>query len=134
MVFTQPEIQYPCPCCGYVVFRRQPGNHETCPICRWEDDLSQLRFADMVGGVNDVSLRQAQKNYIEFGGCSRRKALQAQEPIPGRRRDKNWRPLNPERDNIETPKRGEDYSVTYPFQDTTVLYYWRPTYWRRLSS
>ncbi len=88
----------------------------------------------MVGGVNDVSLRQAQKNYIEFGGCSRRKALQAQKPIPGRRRDKNWRPLNPERDNIETPKRGEDYSVTYPFQDTTVLYYWRPTYWRRLSS
>jgi hypothetical protein len=134
MVFTQPEIQYPCPCCGYVVFRRQPGNHEVCPICRWEDDLSQLRFADMVGGVNDVSLRQAQKNYIEFGGCSRRKALHAQEPIPGRRRDKNWRPLNPEKDNIETPKRGEDYSVTYPFRDTTVLYYWRPTYWRRLSS
>lgn len=134
MVFTEPAVQYPCPCCGYVVFRRQPGNHEVCPICRWEDDLSQLRFAQMIGGVNDVSLSQAQKNYIEFGGCSRRKALEAQQPLPDKRRDEDWRPLNPETDNIEEPRRGEDYSLSYPFRDTTVLYYWRPTYWRRLSS
>lgn len=134
MVFTKPAIQYPCPCCGYIVFRNRPGNHETCPICRWEDDLSQLRFADMIGGVNDVSLKQAQQNYIAFGGCSRRKAMEAQAPIPGSRRDEQWRPINPATDNIETPRRGEDYSVTYPFQDTTVLYYWRPTYWRRLNS
>ncbi|TNF96050.1 MAG: hydrolase [Gammaproteobacteria bacterium] len=132
-MFTERPTQYPCPCCGYVVYRQQPGNHEVCPICRWEDDLSQLRFAGMIGGVNDVSLIQAQKNFIEFGGCSRRKALEAQRPLPGKQRDTAWRPFNPDIDNIEVPQRGEDYANTYPFQDTTVLYYWRPTYWRRIS-
>jgi hypothetical protein len=88
----------------------------------------------MVGGVNDVSLKQAQQNYIDFGGCSRRKALEAQSPLPGRQRDEQWRPMDPQRDNPESPQRGEDYSVSYPFRDTTVLYYWRPTYWRRLNS
>ncbi len=133
-MFTQPEVQYPCPCCGHVVFRRQPGNHETCPICRWEDDLSQLRFADMVGGVNDVSLLQAQLNYVQFGSCSKRRALEAQKPLPGKARESDWRPLDSNIDNIETPHRGEDYATTYPYVDTTVLYYWRATYWRRLSS
>lgn len=93
-----------------------------------------MRFVDMIGGVNDVSLTKAQKNYIEFGSCSRRKALEAQEPLPGKIKDSQWRPVNPATDNIEVPQRGEDYSLTYPFQDTTVLYYWRETYWRRLSS
>jgi hypothetical protein len=88
----------------------------------------------MVGGVNDVSLLQAQKNYIQFGSCSRRKALEAQKPLPGKMRDENWRPLKPEKDNLEVPRRGEDYATSYPYQDTTVLYYWRPTYWRKLSS
>lgn len=88
----------------------------------------------MVGGVNDVSLRQAQLNYIEFGGCSRRRALEAQKPLEDKQRDANWRPVNPTTDNIETPQRGEDYATTYPYADTTVLYYWRDTYWRRFNS
>ena len=132
-MFEQPSIRYPCPCCGYVVYRKQPGNHETCPICRWEDDLSQLRFVDMVGGVNDVSLHQAQQNYLEFGSCSRKTSSQAQAPLPEKQRDEAWRLLNPQTDNIEQPHRGEDYSTSYPYQDTTVLYYWRPTYWRRMN-
>lgn len=134
MQFTLPEIQYPCPCCGYIVYRKKPGNHEVCPICRWEDDLSQLRFVDMVGGVNDVSLVQAQQNYYAYGACSQRRALEAQKPLPEKERDAQWRPVDKEIDNIETPQRGEDYSLTYPYTDTTVLYYWRAEYWRRLNS
>jgi hypothetical protein len=38
------SLRFPCPCCGYRVFQRPPGNHEKCPVCLWEDDLSQLRF------------------------------------------------------------------------------------------
>ena len=134
MIITEPSVSYPCPCCGYLVYRQQPGNHEVCPICRWEDDLSQLRFVEMVGGVNDVSLVRAQQNYMEFGSCSRKKAAEAQQPLPGKGRDEGWRPVNTALDNPEAPRRGEDYSVSYPFHDTTVLYYWRPTYWRKYSS
>ena len=31
-------------------------------------------------------------------------------------------------------QRGIDYANSYPLNDTTVLYYWRATYWRRLAS
>ena len=55
-------------------------------------------------------------------------------PLDQERRDKDWRPLDAGRDNIEAPQRGIRYADSYPLTDTTVLYYWRPTYWRRLSS
>lgn len=42
MIYDQTK--FPCPCCGYLVFDREPGFHQVCPICGWEDDLSQLRF------------------------------------------------------------------------------------------
>ena len=44
------------------------------------------------------------------------------------------RPLDPAHDNPEEPQRNIDYADSYPLQDTTVLYYWRETYWRRLAS
>ncbi|MBO0846033.1 MAG: hypothetical protein J2P22_11530 [Nocardioides sp.] len=37
--------EYPCPCCGYLVFDEEPGSYDICAVCGWEDDLSQLRFA-----------------------------------------------------------------------------------------
>lgn len=59
--------RFPCPCCGHRVFDREPGCHQICPICGWEDDLSQLRFALIPGSSNTVSLREAQiNNQIEF--------------------------------------------------------------------
>jgi len=36
------NVDYPCPCCGYLVFTEPPGSFEICPICFWEDDVSQL--------------------------------------------------------------------------------------------
>ena len=45
----------PCPCCGYLVLP-EAGLYDICPICGWEDDISQLRFATMPGGANRPSL------------------------------------------------------------------------------
>jgi hypothetical protein len=126
--------KYPCPCCGYLVFGMQPGGNERCPICLWEDDLAQLRFPFLPGSANHVSLDEAQHNYAGCGAAERRHAGVAREPIEGETREPGWRPLDPARDNIEEPQRGINYADSYPLADTTVLYYWRETYWRRLAS
>lgn len=126
--------RFPCPCCGYLVFYRQPGNHERCPICLWEDDLAQLRFPLMPGSANAVSLEQAQQNFTACGTAERRKAGDGRAPFDEDVREHGWRPLDPKRDNVEQPEGGTDYRDSYPLADTTVLYYWRSTYWRRLAS
>ncbi len=125
---------YPCPCCGYQVFDNAPGNHEVCPVCGWEDDLAQLRFPRMVGSANAVSLESAQRNYADYGVAERRNRGTTRKPLENEVRDKGWRILDAARDNIEEPQRGIPYADSYPLTDTTVLYYWRPTYWRRLTS
>lgn len=135
MDFEQLKSErFPCPCCGYLVFYRKPGNHETCPICCWEDELAQLRFPTMTGISNHVSLQDAQINFQNYGASERRNRLQAREPHSHEVREAGWRPLDQKRDYLEVPQRGEDYSVSYPFADTTVLYYWRSTFWHKLSS
>jgi hypothetical protein len=125
--------KYPCPCCGYLVKSLPPGYHEKCPICQWEDDLAQLRFPDMPGSANHVSLVEAQKNYENFGAAEKRYRDEARSPLPEDRQEAGWRPVNHASDNVEVPTRGVDYATSYP-RDTTVLYYWRSTYWRRYSS
>ena len=126
--------KYPCPCCGYLVFNREPGHHEVCPVCGWEDDLAQLRFPLMSGSANPVSLASAQRNYAEFGAAARRQRGTTRGPLDEDRREPGWRPVDAARDNIEEPRRGVRYTESYPLDDTTVLYYWRPSYWRRYSS
>jgi hypothetical protein len=133
MLMRQLE-KYPCPCCGYRVFAHQPGSNEKCPICLWEDDLAQLRFPYMPGSANHVSLEEGQLNFSRCGAAERRNAGSVRAPIAGESRDSGWRPLDPKRDNIEEPQRGIPYADSYPLADTTVLYYWRETYWRRLAS
>ncbi|WP_022878428.1 CPCC family cysteine-rich protein, partial [Microbacterium sp. B19] len=29
---------FPCACCGYLMFKQEPGSHEICTICYWQDD------------------------------------------------------------------------------------------------
>ena len=123
---------YPCPCCGHLVFSQEPGNHQVCPICLWEDELAQLRFPLMPSLSNGVSLRVAQDNYRSFGAARHKNQGLTREPVEGEGLDPGWRPLDPAIDNIEEPQRGENYAETYPWRDPTVLYYWRPTYWRRI--
>lgn len=126
------QNKFPCPCCGHLVFDHEPGFHQVCPICGWEDDLSQLRFPRMPGGANVVSLFEAQQNFRSYGASDRRSRGLTRDPVAGELLDPGWRPLNPDQDNPETPGRGVSYSDSYPWPDTTVLYYWRSTYWRRL--
>jgi len=126
--------RYPCPCCGHLVFDNQPGSHQVCPVCGWEDDLAQLRFPRMPGSANTVSLENAQMNYASFGVAEVKNRGITRRPLAQEGHDQDWRPLDPGRDNIEEPQRGVGYADSYPLSDTTVLYYWRPTYWRRLSS
>lgn len=134
MLLNTEEGDYPCPCCGYVVFRHQPGSHEKCPVCQWEDDLAQLRFPRMPGSANAVSLEEAQHNFANFGAAVQRLAHETRAPLDDDPREIGWRPLDPARDNIEEPMRGVPYADSYPLDDTTVLYYWRDTYWRRFAS
>lgn len=130
-----PTIEkFPCPCCGYRVFARQPGSSEKCPICQWEDDLAQLRFPSMPGSANHVSLEQAQLNFAECGAAELRHRGEGRPPFKDETREQDWRPIDPARDNVEEPQRGISYGDSYPLADTTVLYYWRTTYWRRLAS
>jgi Cysteine-rich CPCC len=126
--------RFPCPCCGHLVFDQQPGSSQRCPICQWEDDLAQLRFPRMPGSGNPLSLEDAQRNYADFGASSRRLHAESRKPFDEEPVESGWRPLDPERDNIEEPQRGIAYADSYPLEDTTTLYYWRSTYWRRLSS
>jgi len=134
MLLNMEEGNYPCPCCGYLVFHHPPGCHETCPICQWEDDMAQLRFPRMPGSANAVSLEEAQQNFQDFGASTRRHAITARQPFDEEKRETSWRPLDELRDNIEEPMRGINYAESYPFDDPTVLYYWRATYWRRFAS
>src|ERR1700733_8432293 len=89
---------YPCPCCGYLVFKEKPGSYDVCPICYWEDDAMQLSFPMMEGGANTVSLHQAQKNFQLIGACESGLSTKVRGPLSSDQRDAGWRPFNPSKD------------------------------------
>ena len=64
--------KYTCPCCGFKTFSEKNGSYEICAVCSWQDDDVMNADPDYWGGANDVCLRQAQKNYIEFGASKKR--------------------------------------------------------------
>ena len=125
---------FPCPCCGFRVFEHEPGSHKICPICFWEDNLVQLRFPLMAGAANHVSLVEGQQNFKRIGAAERRHRHAVRPPMEIDDRDADWRELDLARDNPEVPRRGVKYADSYPETDPTVLYYWRPTYWRRFNA
>jgi hypothetical protein len=81
-----------CPCCGYKTIEEK-HLYDICPICFWEDDIVQFEDPDFEGGANEVSLRQAQKNYIEFGACEKRVINHVRLPNENDKKDENWKPL-----------------------------------------
>ncbi|MBW8359029.1 MAG: hydrolase [Weeksellaceae bacterium] len=86
--------KFACPCCGYKTFGEKPnGSYDICEVCFWEDDPIQLAHPKYNGGANRVSLKQGQKNFIEFGACEREMITNVRQPTKDEQRDKNWKPL-----------------------------------------
>ncbi|MEV4636294.1 CPCC family cysteine-rich protein [Actinoplanes sp. NPDC049548] len=125
-IMSGVKEHYPCPCCGYLAFSEPPGSYDICPICFWEDDLVQLRWPDYSGGANRPSLRDSQQNFIRFGAMEERFVKNVRGPGVGDRADDGWRPVDDARDSFERPG---DQERPWP-DDRTVLYWWRPTFWR----
>lgn len=133
MPMAAAVYSYPCPCCGYLSQSEPPGSYNSCEICRWTDDPSQLRFARTRGGANRESLVQAQENYRSYGASEHRKLPNVRVSGSEDLREPAWRVWNPKTDDTERSETSAGYGKCYP-SDTTTLYYWRETYWRKRSS
>ena len=127
---TTANAKYPCPSCGYLMFAEPPGSYDICKICFWEDDSVQLRDPHYRGGANAPSLLESQRNFQEFGACERRFVAQVRPPNDRDTRDPGWRPADPTHDNLEHCLPEGGWEGPWP-DDWTVLYWWRPNYWRR---
>jgi len=125
--------EYPCPCCGYLVFDEPPGSFDICPICFWEDDIVQLRFPQMGGGANTLSLHQSQQNYLEHGVSDLRFAGNVRKAKPLDVRDPDWRPFAPESDPHLKWDSQEDRERPKLDMPPLSLYYWRKDYWLSAS-
>lgn len=84
--------KYTCPCCGYKTLDSE-HEQDICPICYWEDDIMQFLDPDFEDGSNEISLRQAQKNFIEFGASQREMLTYTRKPYNLDVKDKDWSPI-----------------------------------------
>lgn len=72
---------YTCPCCGYKTLEDgSPGSFEICSLCYWENDNVQADDPHYEGGANEVSLYQAQRNFIDFGASDKKYIGSVQNP------------------------------------------------------
>ncbi len=62
------ETLVACPCCGYLTL--EGIGWEICPACFWEDD--GLDDPETRSGANHMTLREAQRNFREFGAVEER--------------------------------------------------------------
>lgn len=86
--------RYTCPCCGYKTLTEEPpGTYEICTICFWEDDPVQFKDPDSKGGANTASLREAQKNFMEFGASIIKVLKYVRKPKSRDEKDENWKAL-----------------------------------------
>lgn len=97
-IFQMPlerlQVKFTCHCCGYKTLDEEPTDtYEICEICFWEDDGVQFRDPDFEGGPNDVTLRQAQQNYIKFGACQEDCIEFVRKPNKKDIKDPNWKQL-----------------------------------------
>lgn len=124
MEVSTADKRFPCPCCGHLVFTDAPGSYDICPICRWEDDVVQLRRPDFRGGANLPSLIEAQANYLRTGVSDPRLLAQVRPAAASEPLDPEWRPFDAGRDHVEARVSGVDDGTT-PADDRTPYYYWR---------
>jgi len=78
-----------CLCCGYKTIEQE---YDICPICFWENDLVQKDDPDFSGGANKLSLKEAQKNFKEFGAVERRLIKHVRKPTSKDEKDKDFKP------------------------------------------
>ena len=82
-----PEDRYPCPCCGYQTYILPAGGSwQLCPVCFWEDSLGDPRYS----GSNEVSLIEAQGNFINFGAAERKYRSAVRPPLPEEAKPSGW--------------------------------------------
>lgn len=120
---------YPCPCCGHLTFGEPPGSYEICSVCFWEDDAIQLRWPDWPGGANRPTLIEAQKIFQETGPVRNGWSPTSNLPPP----ISHSTPVDGPSTRPATPSSHET-SRNEPPSDSTLLYWWRPTFWRKTSA
>jgi hypothetical protein len=81
--------KYACLCCGYLV-HDEPSAYDICPICFWEDCPLQASNPDDASGPNHTPLREAQRNFREFGSCERETLQHCRKPESGDKRHPQW--------------------------------------------
>lgn len=87
-------MKYPCVCCGYKTLdEKPPGTFDICPVCGWEDDNIQFEHPDLTGGANKMSLREAQKSFLEIGAVDENDLKSVRKPLEKEERDVDWKPL-----------------------------------------
>ena len=81
---TEKSPTYRCPCCKFKTLCGRSA-YEICPVCYWEDDGQDEHDADVVrGGPNgSLSLRQAQKNFLQYRASDPRFVTNVRAPLPG---------------------------------------------------
>jgi len=84
-------MKYTCPCCGYKTFdNKPPGTYEICTICFWEDDKVQFENPDFSRATNDLSLKEAQRNFLKIGASNKRFLQYVRKPTEKDKKDPNW--------------------------------------------
>jgi hypothetical protein len=114
------HFRHPCPACGYYVFSEFNAQEEICPICFWQNDLTDLETMYEPVGPNNVSLEEAQQNFAKFGAVEERFAPKVRRPDETDIRAPKWRPLDRRKD---TPRKINADSAKHE-----ELYYW---YWTK---
>ena len=88
-VVRKKMSEYTCLCCGYISLHSEV--HDICPICWWQDDPGCWDDLDAVWGANGISLKQAQKNFIEFGACEEHMLDMVRAPSEDDVKDPDWK-------------------------------------------
>lgn len=91
--------RHACRVCGFRTILAPPpgppGTGQICPVCNWEDAPA---WADEVGefmsGVNEVTLIEAQRNFVDIGAAGGPYRDAVRPPLPEEARDPDWRSLD----------------------------------------
>lgn len=75
------HTSFPCPCCGFhTLSHKADWTFEICEVCYWEDDIVQLNDIDFEWWANEVSLRQARINFINFWASDKKLISYTRKP------------------------------------------------------